>query len=317
MARQLRVNFKNAWHHVMNRGAAFKNIFLSDLHREKFLNLIGEITERYQVEIHAYCLMHNHYHLLMNTPRGNLSESMAYLNSVYAGFFNKTQKTDGPLFRGRFKSTVIDYDDYLLRVSRYIHLNPVRAKFVEKAEEYKWSSYPAYLNLIDKKPWLITEKVLSFLGEKGCVEQYEQIVREKDDDLDQHYKGGRWVSMLGDKNFELTIDSFRKLDTEIPNHRQINVPTIDSIKRIVAEYYNIDLSLINNPTRMKENIPRATAIWLSRKVGKYPLKEVAYAFSNTSYSSVSVAIYRMEQKCLKNIELAKDIIVLEKRLNEK
>jgi REP element-mobilizing transposase RayT len=317
MARPLRVNFKNAWHHVMNRGAAFKNIFLSDMHREKFLTLIGEITDRYQVEIHAYCLMKNHYHLLVNTPRGNLSEAIGYLNSVYAEFFNRTQKTDGPLFRGRFKSTVIDYDDYLLRVSRYIHLNPVRAKLVEKAEEYKWSSYSAYLNLSEKKPWLLTEKVLSFLDNKDYVEQYKKVINEKDDVLDQHYKNGSWVSVLGNKDFELVIDSFRKLNPEIPNQKNINLPAIDSIKMVVAEYYNVDLSLINNSTLMKENVPRAAAIWLSRKVGKYPIAEIAYAFSNASYSSIPVAIYRMEKKCLKNIGLAKDIIFLEKKLKER
>lgn len=172
MSRQFRINYKNAWHHVMNRGAAFRNIFHSDKDREKFLSLLGKTTAQYNIEIHAYCLMSNHYHLLVRTPLGNLSKAIKYLNSLYAKYHNQIKKIDGPLFRGRFKSTVISYDEHLLHVNRYIHLNPTKAKIAQKPQHYKWSSYTAYLQITPSLNWLFTEKILNYFTNKDKIAQY-------------------------------------------------------------------------------------------------------------------------------------------------
>jgi putative transposase len=124
MARPLRIEFEGAWYHVMNRGAGRRLIYRSSRHRDTFLRLLAEVTELFAVEIHAYCMMGNHYHLLTRTPRANLGRAMRHLNGVYTQRFNLTCGTDGPLFRGRYRSVLVAADTHLLQVSRYIHRNP-------------------------------------------------------------------------------------------------------------------------------------------------------------------------------------------------
>jgi len=176
MSRSLRVNYNDAWYHVMNRGAGFREIFLSNKDRNFFLTLLGEITEQYNIEIHAYCLMKNHYHLLLKTPKGNVSEAIRHLNGLYARYFNRERKTDGPLFRSRFKSTIVSNDEYLIHVSRYIHLNPVRANMVKMAEEYQWSSCSLYLNISRAPSWCFTDKILGCFTGQDKTYQYKKFV---------------------------------------------------------------------------------------------------------------------------------------------
>jgi len=155
MSRPLRIEYKGAWYHVMNRGLARQPIFYNDTSRKLFLELLNEIHHRYSVEIHAYCLMGNHYHLFVRTPLGNLSRAMRHLNGVSTQRFNKLQMRDGPLFRGRYKSILVEADTYFLRLSRYIHLNPVVGNIVDTAEAYPWSSYSAYVQGGNKPLYLL------------------------------------------------------------------------------------------------------------------------------------------------------------------
>lgn len=113
MSRPLRIVYEGAWYHVMNRGAGRRTIFHSDTYRQLFLALLGEITQTFGVEVHAYCLMDNHYHLLLHTPRANLSAAMRHLQRLYTQRHNRMEQTDGPLFRGRFKAILVDADHYL------------------------------------------------------------------------------------------------------------------------------------------------------------------------------------------------------------
>src|SRR3990167_7924037 len=110
MPRPLRIEYEHAWYHVMNRGAHRQTIFTSNSHRDLFLSLLEEVTSQYQVEIHAYCLMDNHYHLLIRTPLANLSRCMRHLNGVYVQHYNRSTKSDGPLFRGRYKAILVEED---------------------------------------------------------------------------------------------------------------------------------------------------------------------------------------------------------------
>ena len=150
MPRLLRIEYPGAWHHIINRGSGKRTIFHGQEYYQLFLDLLHKVVDRYQIQVHAYCLMSNHYHLIVHSPQGNLSEAMQYLNSMYVRRYNKWQNTDGPLFRGRFSSFIVDVDRYLLVLSRYIHLNPVDANLVDYPGQYKWSSYfltmPKYLS---------------------------------------------------------------------------------------------------------------------------------------------------------------------------
>ena len=135
MARPLRLEFAGALYHVTSRGDRLEDIYNSDEDREAFLEVLAEVCARYNWKCHAYCLMSNHYHLLVETPDANLSKGMRHLNGVYTQRFNREHKEAGHLFQGRYKAILVDKKNYLLELARYIVLNPVRAEMVRVAED--------------------------------------------------------------------------------------------------------------------------------------------------------------------------------------
>ena len=141
MARPLRITYPGAFYHVTSRGNERKNVFKNKRDREKFLEYFESATKRYDAVIHVFCLMDNHYHLLLETPSGNLPQIMQHINGAYTTYFNVKRGRSGHLFQGRYKAILVDIDEYAKELSRYIHLNPVRAKLVKTPEEYEWSSY--------------------------------------------------------------------------------------------------------------------------------------------------------------------------------
>ena len=169
MSRPLRLEFPGAIHHVTARGNARGAIFLDDEDRQRFLGCLGEVVTRFGWLCHAYCLMDNHYHLLIETPRGNLSAGMRQLNGVYTQRFDRRHDRVGHVFQGRFKAIVVDRDGYLLELCRYVVLNPVRAGVVKRIERYPWSSYPATMGFAAAPAWLTTDWVLGQFGKRGAV----------------------------------------------------------------------------------------------------------------------------------------------------
>lgn len=131
MSRPLRIEYAGAWYHVMNRGAARQAIYLQPTHRQLFLALLGERQERFGIETHAYCLMDNHYHLLLHTPKGQLSRGMRHLNGLYTQGMNRSVQRDGALVRGRYTAILVEADTSLLHVSRSMHSNPLEAGVTE------------------------------------------------------------------------------------------------------------------------------------------------------------------------------------------
>jgi putative transposase len=166
MARPLRVEYPGALYHVISRGNAYQKIFRDDKDRIKFLDWIKDAVELHNLICHAYCLMDNHYHLLIETPDGNLSKAMRDLNGNYTQWFNARHKSVGHLFQGRYKAFVIEKETYLLQVARYIILNPIRAKLVDHPKDWKWSSY-RFTAHFDKTPtWFHSDWIINFFGEK-------------------------------------------------------------------------------------------------------------------------------------------------------
>ena len=143
MARPLRIEYPGAVYHVTSRGDERKAIFGDDCDRESFLNSLHKVVKRYNWLCHAYCLMGNHYHLIIETPDGNLSLGMRQLNGVYTQLFNKRHDRVGHLFQGRYKAILVQKDSHLQETCRYVVLNPVRAQMVEKPDQWIWSSYSA------------------------------------------------------------------------------------------------------------------------------------------------------------------------------
>lgn len=180
MARPLRLEFAGALYHITSRGDGREDIFLHDGDRREFLVVLGEVCERFNWVVHAYCLMSNHYHLLLETPDGNLARGMRQLNGVYTQRFNRTHNRVGHVFQGRYKAILVEKDSYLLELARYVVLNPVRARMVRSANEWPWSSYRATAGMTAGPPWLCTEWILSVFSrqKRTAIERYRQFVAE-------------------------------------------------------------------------------------------------------------------------------------------
>jgi REP element-mobilizing transposase RayT len=164
MTRPLRIEFAGALYHVTSRGDGREDIFLDDSDREQYLQVLSEVCERFNWVIHAYCLMSNHYHLLVETPDSNLAYGMRQLNGVYTQRFNRQHGRVGHVFQGRYKAIIVQKDNYLLELSRYIVLNPVRARMVRSAKDWPWSSYRATVGQVQRPLWLNTDWILSAFG---------------------------------------------------------------------------------------------------------------------------------------------------------
>jgi putative transposase len=180
MSRPLRIEYPDAVYHVTSRGNARNDIFLSDSDRESFLAVLSGVVRRFNWLCHAYCLMDNHYHLLIETPDGNLSKGMRQLNGVYTQKYNWHHTKTGHVFQGRYKAILVEKDSYLLELCRYVVLNPVRAKMTEKPEQWKWSSYRFTTGLKNPPEYLTTNWILGFFSQKKTEAQklYRKFVRE-------------------------------------------------------------------------------------------------------------------------------------------
>jgi REP element-mobilizing transposase RayT len=180
MARPLRLEFANAVYHLTSRGNARQGIFFNDGDRELFLQTLAHVVSRYSWICHAYCLMANHYHLLIETPKANLSIGMRQLNGVFTQSFNRRHKRVGHLFQGRFKAVLVEKESYLLELCRYVVLNPVRVKGGTKTAAWKWSSYRATAGLASVPEFLSTDWLLEQFGKNRRVAQkrYREFVRD-------------------------------------------------------------------------------------------------------------------------------------------
>lgn len=165
MSRAVRIEFPGAFYHVMARGVARMPTFLDDDDRRRFLLILGHLVERGVLEIYAYCLMPNHYHLLLRTPRAGLARWMRHVNGDYVRGFNLRHRRVGHLWQGRYKAILVEDAPYLKECSRYIHLNPNRARLTRPAERYRWSSYRNYVGGPAVVPWVETKTVLREFGD--------------------------------------------------------------------------------------------------------------------------------------------------------
>jgi REP element-mobilizing transposase RayT len=162
----------------MNRGIDHARIF-DDVASDIFLAELRAACEQHRVQLHGYCLLPSHYHLLLFTPEGGLSAAKQQLAGRFTQAVNRCRNRDGPLFRGRFHSVAINDDAHLAKVSQYIHLNPVEARLVARPEEWRWSSAGAYLGLADKPDWLHIGTILEMFGPTNPEAAYAQYLREK------------------------------------------------------------------------------------------------------------------------------------------
>lgn len=321
MARPLRVEYPGAYYHVINRGNAGENIFIDERDRERFLEYLAKCIERFITRIHAYCLMSNHYHLLIETPQANLSVAIQWLNVSYSVYYNKRHRRRGHLFQGRFKAILLDANEYLILLSRYIHLNPVRAKMVTHPLEYSWSSYPVFAGKRQKPNWLTTQTVLSYFGEdkKEATRNYKSYVEKVNlealENPDKNMSGGfilggtsfvNWVKdkFLSTKNDEKEIPQLKKLKRKV---------TLTTIIQSVCNEFGCREEEITMRGR-KNNKARAIAMYLARDLSGVSGKELGVFFDGISGAAITMKYNQMNAELLRNKKLSDQIATLKRQL---
>jgi len=302
MARPLRIEYPGAFYHITARGNEQKDIFRDDKDREKFLDYLETATGRYKAVIHVYCLMSNHYHLLLSTPDGNLSQIMRHINGGYTTWFNKWHNRYGHLFQGRYRAILVDADPYAGELSRYIHLNPVRAGMVRLPEDYQWSSYKAYSGKAKPSRWLATDWLLQYFGQKPAAAKKAYVFfvnaamgTEQEDPV----KEATSTLILGKSKF---IDDIREKylgsrekGRDIPALKELSKNSLEGIIKAAQDEF-----------RGKPELARKAAIYLSHRYSGRSLREIGKMFE-IGESAVSHAGSRFEAQMKESRILMKRI----------
>lgn len=304
MARPLRIEYGNAFYHVMNRGRGRENIFLSARDYKQFLYCIEVATQRFNCEIHAYCLMTNHYHILIKTLDANLGKVMKHVNGLYTQWFNRTYHKDGALFRGRYKAILVDADNYLLHVSRYIHRNPIETSIpmVNELVDYKWSSYPMFLNKRKTPPWLYKNFTFALQNKRQNIVAYKLFVEgELNEEVAAFYGAKKQLSVLGSDFFIKRVKG-NFLTTNSETEFKASRYDIDDIIVKVADHFNVTPDALLQSIRgvKGRNMPRSFAIKLCQELTEATLFQIANKFELGHYSSVSKAIGRLNDRLNKD-----------------
>jgi putative transposase len=316
MSRPLRIQYPGAWYHVMNRGRRGEAVFSEARDYTAFIELIKETAEMWKVRVAAYCLLPNHYHLLIQTPEGNLSRCIRHLNGVYTQRFNRAYHCDGPLFRGRYKSILVDAESYLLELVRYIHRNPVEAAMVDELHKYPWSSHKGYLSASGKWNWLYKGFVLSLFAQerKESIKRYKEFVSEETpEQMSAILARDKWPSMLGSEPFVSRMKEkfFRsKKHEEVPASRSL-APEVGEIKEAVCRVYGVEKDTLLSSRRGVVNEPRNVAMYLTRRLRGERLEDIGRGFNISKYSSVSSAIEKIRKELLTNDRLKRRISKIE------
>lgn len=320
MARPLRIEYPGAYYHVMNRGLARTRIFINDDDRRRFLALIGETSKLWKVEVYAYCLMDTHYHLLVQTPGSGLSRAMRHLDGVYTQRFNRAHRRDGPLFRGRYRAILIDAEEYLLAVARYIHHNPVDAGIVSDIDRCRWSSHYGYLNKKKAPAWLDTDSILARFGRgRRGLREYQSFMRSKvEKEIQEYYRKPYFKPVLGSKAFVQwvmeKIGERATVDGEKPESRRVFGKEIKDIMTATAKAYGKSMLELGVKRRGEQNEARAMAMYLCRALGGYKLTEIGKVVGLEKYSSVSSAYLRMKERVINERRLSRRAREIEDKL---
>jgi len=292
MARPLRIEYEGAFYHVTARGNERRRIFFSKTDYEKFLTNLREAALRFSVVVHCYVLMGNHYHLIVETPKANVSAFMHTIQSGYTTYFNKKKGRSGHLFQGRFKSILVDADAYLLQLSRYIHLNPVRVHLADTPQAYPFSSYRAFVDP-RQETFLFRDLILSMShGSEGYRRFVESALPEQPENPSQNIYGGM---ILGRKSF--IKEALRRLgDTdrkEVSHRRALHASAVDvdDIVARVAARFRIPTEAV------RTSFPyRNYAVYLARKLTTLTNPQIGAYFGNVTYSAVAKTVSRLRER---------------------
>ena len=278
MARPLRLEFPNALYHITSRGDRREAIYRDEADRHSWLTTLGQVCERFNWIIHAYCQMSNHYHLLAETIDGNLSRGMRQLNGVYTQKFNNRYQESGHLFQGRFKAILVQKDSYLLELSRYVVLNPVRAHMVAQPEDWLWSSYRSVLNLEPTYSWHDVDWTLSQFGAErsSAIAAFRKFVSQG--------KG------LPDPKLQVKQQMYLGSDAFIAEYQQANEKPEKLAEISKAHKRAVALTLVEYKQQYPQRDAAMATAYLS---GAYSMADIAQHFG-VHYMTVSRAVKKSE-----------------------
>lgn len=303
MARPLRIEFSGAYYHVFSRGNDRADIFCSDKDRRKFLELLEILSERFAIEVHSYVLMDNHYHLLLCTLEPNLSRAMQWLGTTYTLYYNNRNSKTGHLFRGRFKSILVENDQYLMQLSLYIHRNPLRAGLVSRLAEFKWSSYHYYAYPETPPPWLKTELILSqFRSHKDRHKAYRNAARQYADEESRAGEDIKHGFIYGSRKFaDFIKDRYlepRRQDAELPQlNRALRSEPPESLMERLADLIDSDINVFRDSARLrgKDRDKRDVILYVLWETGRYSNQRIGELLG-LNYSTVSKRIHAARSK---------------------
>ena len=345
MARPLRVNIRDGWYHVMHRGIERRTIFDGRREHERFLELLGEVHERYRFRIHAYCLLGNHYHAIIQTPDANLSQGMQWLGLAYSSWYNALHDRSGPLFQGRFCSVPVEEGSWVYELSLYIHLNPVRtsefgldkkSKRVEalglakpptrtemsaclkRLREYPWSSYRVYGGYRSSPAWLSTEDILRRAAHKTNERQARYradtkqiLTRGMDEALLERFRD---VVGVGSVSF---VDRIRRLagEGEREMERRGRLRTLVSYEDVVQVVENLRGEKQEGWLNKHGDWGKWLVLRLARQYCGLSLSELGHQIGDKDYAAVSVGLRRFDDRMESDRKLQKFYKQSKKMLN--
>ena len=269
MPRSIRIQYEGAVYHVTSRGNERRKIVLDDGDRWLFLRVLEQTIQEHGLTCHAWVLMDNHYHLLLETPDGNLSTGMKHLNGIYTQRFNRSHHRVGHLFQGRYKAILVDKNTYLLELCRYVVLNPVRAGMVKEPKDWKWSSYRATAGLEKSENWLEVTWILGQFGKyfKQAQKAYRRFVLDGIQKKKSPWEETTSKLYMGGEKFLEKMEGLVRGDKnlDIPKYqKKVIRPTMEAVMGRVAKAYGVKEADIQKP-RSRKNEARDLVIYLLKK----------------------------------------------------
>ncbi len=320
MARPLRIEYPGACYHVTGRGIERRKIFGMDSDYQRFKGYMRDAREKYGCLVHSYVLMPNHYHVLIETPGANLGKVMHYISGSYATYFNIRHQRSGHLFQGRYKAIIVERDSYLLELSRYLHLNPVRAELVRKPERYPHSSYRSYTSSV-VDDWVCRDFLLGMMADEATTasRRYAEFVQEGmrttlEDPLLRVHAG----LILGGEDFiRETLERVgeRVWQTEEVSQRRAlrTSVTVEAVLQAVVAAYGVSRQDLRADKRCEA---RKAAIYLLKRNTGMTNREMGQLFGGISYSAVAKVHGRINAQLEANDALRERIRQLEQQLSK-
>lgn len=331
MARPLRLCYEGAVYHVTARGNAQCDIFRTDWDRERYLLVLEESIARYGARLYLFCLMTNHVHLVIETPRANLSSLMQRMHTAYTVWFNRKHNRHGHLFQGRYGASVVQEDDYILKMSRYVHLNPVfideheqksRSERVKVLRNYAWSSYPSYIGLSEPLPFVSYEPVLQMMGRsrKQQIATYRRFVEGGISDIDTAFIGDKRASRLciGSADFRQQVSIDYEQQAQANTHaediyfqrREVSY-SVESVLDVLCKVFEMDRADLL--ARRRNSWLRAFACRSLQVYCRLSLREIGQILGIGSGVAVSKQLKHLAEMTEKDVELRATWEVIEKQ----